>query len=155
MAHKNYSQLQKAIMKKAMNNIGDGLLDSVKDKMIPAIKETVYDVYSPIRYNRRMNNGGLGDRKNIVGTIENEKVNGFKYRIKNIALPFGNDAPQVYLAPLIVMGQMRALSQYPLTYYDGAENYEYGKPRDFITATKLKMRDSVLAVHLEKDMNGW
>lgn len=152
MAHANYSQLRNAILSKAKASMNKQVLSEVQDKMQVAVKQTVYDAYYPIRYERRKDNGGLSSRENMVGKIASSDNNGFKFSVTNTTMPSSNLEPQVYLAPLVIMGQRRAMGSYPLTYYTGAEKHPYGQPRDFITATKKLLSPQTLAQKLKQDM---
>ena len=55
------------------SQIANVLMNEVKnlvvEEMDRQIDLTVYSSYDPVMYKRRMENGGLGDQKNIVGTL--------------------------------------------------------------------------------------
>lgn len=72
MTFKNINNLLKHIEKQVQDTMTNEVADTVKDNMAEAIQTSVYDVYSPQYYNRRMNNGGLSDVHNLeVSEIQN------------------------------------------------------------------------------------
>lgn len=152
MAHKNVKELKKAILEKAKRGVSSQL-PTIQRKMQQSIKEVVYDAYSPIDYERRgFGNGGLGDANNIVGEFTTITDNGFEYKVQNVAMPSHWYEPQVYLAPLIILGQQGAVdSGYPLKYRYGSEFTPYGQSRDFISDTKEKL-DGEIVANLERYM---
>jgi hypothetical protein len=158
MAYKNFESLKKAILAKAQKGMHEKVLPIVKTKMSGAIEDVVYKSYEPVEYVRRRDRGekgGLDDVDNVIGKSTNITSNGFDYVIENITLPDTVGAPDVYLAPLIIMGQEKAIAYgYPLLYHDLAEYAPYGKPRDFITETIKRLGDGkMLSYILEDYMN--
>ena len=159
MAHKSFASLRKAILEKAKEGMEGYVLPRVQLFMKEAIQEEVYSVWKmpPRRYIRRherggsFGHGGLNDPKNIVGYIDSNK-NGFTFRVENETMPDTIGEPQEYLTPLIVLGQENAIGA--LRYRDGAELYPYGQPRDFISATKTKLRKYAPAYFLEDYFDG-
>jgi hypothetical protein len=151
MAHKNFESLKKAVLNKAKKVMTNDMMPIIEDLMQSAIEETVYDVYEPVSYKRRgFSNGGLGDRENIEGFVSKDTKDGFIFNVRNIAMPSRYDEPQVYLTPLIVLGQEGAMTYgYDLLYYEGSENKPYGKPRDFLRATVDKMYSSDFMYYFE------
>lgn len=142
-------------MKKAKQGMQKEVLPFSKIYMSRAIDDIVYSVWDmpPRTYIRRhergsgLNHGGLNDENNMIGTVVNEGRKSFGFSIENVTMPSSPDAPKEYLTPLIVLGQLGATGQ--LKYRDGAENYPYGKPRDFIGETARTMRnDKRLFVHI-------
>lgn len=72
MTFKNINPLLKHIEKQVQDTMTNEVADTVKDNMAEAVQTSVYDVYSPQYYNRRMNNGGLSDVHNMeVSEIQN------------------------------------------------------------------------------------
>ena len=72
MTFKNIKTLLKHIEKQVQDTMTNEVADAVKDNMAEAIQTSVYDVYSPQYYKRRMNNGGLSDTHNMeVSEIQN------------------------------------------------------------------------------------
>ncbi|OME53978.1 hypothetical protein BSK59_15465 [Paenibacillus odorifer] len=143
MANKNFDELRKAIMKKAKQGMKQEVLPFSKDYMSRAIDKIVYSVWQPperkyIRRHERGVSGGLNDENNMIGNIVRESKTGFGFSIENITMPNSPDAPQEYLAPLIVLGQVGAIGE--LKYREGAERYPYGKPRDFLTETANELK---------------
>lgn len=145
--------LIKAMQVKAKSSVKKEVLSTVKGKMQQAINRTVYSVYAPIRYERRgFGDGGLGSAGSITGEIQSESTDGFKFSIYNTAVASDKKQAQVYLAPLIIMGQEWARHNYALKYYSGSEHLAYGKPRDFLTETKNTLSLDDLGMKLKRDM---
>lgn len=156
MAHKNFDSLRKAILAKAKNSISKGALDYIKDEMTDAIESEVYDVYKrPYSYIRRRGNGGLLDRKNIIGKTLNDNKNGFNYEVSNNTKTNFSGRPKIYLTPLVVLGQKKSKSHgygSEYLYYPDSEDKAYGKPRDFIGMTKKNINKKEIVSRLEQDM---
>jgi hypothetical protein len=155
MAHKSFSSLKKSVLKKAKEGMDKKVLPIVEHKMIQSIKDVVYSVYpDPVEYVRRKEHGGLIDGNNIIGFVLRQNGVGFDYHIENITRPdnAGYSATD-YLAPLIVMGQMKAEGVgYPVLYHQFSELRPYGKPRDFYAETEKRINLDVLASFLEDYM---
>jgi hypothetical protein len=153
MAHKSFASLKRAVLAKAKKGMKENVLPIVRETMQASIQKEVYSVYDPVSYKRREYNGGLIADKNIVGFIS-DRSSGFDYQVGNITMPKSIDAPQSYLTPLIVMGQLEAIANgYPLLYHHGSELLAYGKQRDFISATINKLDKRSLSSSLERYMN--
>lgn len=72
MTFKNINPLLKHIEKQVQDTMTNEVADAVTKNMAEAVQTSVYDVYSPQYYNRRMNNGGLSDVHNMeVSEIQN------------------------------------------------------------------------------------
>lgn len=137
MAHKNFDSLRKAILEKAKQGMKSESLPLAKSHMSKAIEKEVYAVYTtpPRKYVRRHErgvSGGLNDKKNMIGNVINERKFGFNFSVENITMPNSPNAPEEYLTPLIVLGQ---LGDTKLKYHYGAETYPYGQPRNYISET--------------------
>lgn len=152
--YNNWNDLKKGILSKAEEGFQKRVFPMVRMQMQRSIKEVVYDAYEPKKYERRgFGDGGLGDAKNIVIHSKEHSGSGIVFSIANIASPSNKKAPDRYLSPLIIMGQEKALEySYGLYYVNGSENRPYGKPRDFIKATKEKMDNEYIAKELERYM---
>ena len=72
MICKNLKELEKELYKRINTALDTEVADTVKEVMIDHIIQDVYDVYDPTLYSRRMNDGGLMDRDNIISTIDGE-----------------------------------------------------------------------------------
>ncbi|MBP1559841.1 MAG: hypothetical protein J6C96_01165 [Oscillospiraceae bacterium] len=68
MTFKNLDSLFKHIQKQVQDTMVNEVADAVKDNMAEAVQTSVYDVYSPMYYKRRMQNGGLIDKDNMEVT---------------------------------------------------------------------------------------
>lgn len=149
MSHRNYDSLRKAVLEKAKESMKVHVLPYVQTKMQDAMQDKVYDVYDPSYYERRGISGGLKDRDNIEGTpIRRVDPNGFDYRVDNIAKTNFGAKPQVYLAPLIVMGQAKASMYYDSKYLYDSYTAPYAQERDFITETIDRLDKKDLAMRL-------
>ena len=106
----------------------------VVEEMDRQIDLTVYSSYDPVMYKRRMENGGLGDQKNIVGTL-----------VDNNTLRVKNETPS---SPSVVDGSAQNLDAIVV---HGAPNifnnrdYPWMHERDFVQATKEALADGSLA----------
>jgi hypothetical protein len=155
VSFKDIKSLKKAILKKAENGMHEKVLPIIKVDMIKAIYEEVY-FFEPIKYIRRHHRGGYGldDSRNMLGFLSESRNTGFDFKVVNITMPDTAGEPQVYLTPLIVLGQEGAKGiGYPLLYQDDIGSY--ARPRDFIGATIDKMHQgrNRLAGQLEDFMN--
>lgn len=155
MAHRSFDSLKKAVLEKAKEGMKKEVLPIVRSTMQKSIREDVYQAYEPIEYQRRYYDGGLIDERNIIGVVDNVRNDGFDFRVENITMPNSIGAPQVYLTPLIVMGQLKAQAVgYPLLYKEYAELHPYGQERDFVSATLNKLDKQTLAYFLEDYFEG-
>ena len=75
-------------LKKELRDITPAIAEEMKNIEQEVINEVVYDAYSPTYYERRYEDGGLSDKKNMEHDIE-ETANGFIISVKNITK--GND----------------------------------------------------------------
>lgn len=72
MTFKNINNLLKYIEKQVQDTMTNEVADAATKNMAKAVQTSVYDVYSPQYYKRRMNNGGLSDTHNMeVSEIQN------------------------------------------------------------------------------------
>ena len=69
----NFKELEALLLKKVTNAMKETLSPAVKQMESDNVDEFVYSAYTPEVYERRMNEGGLSDVRNMVDTIE---VNG-------------------------------------------------------------------------------
>ena len=111
----------------------------LKDKVAPVIKnieqdvtqEIVYDAYDPIMYERRMENGGLKDIRNMEERVT-KQGNSNLLEIENVTTVSDNsyDSSQgTYLDEII---------EYGLPAYDT----EYNQPRPFTQKTQERIDES-------------
>lgn len=69
MICKNLKELEKELYKRINTALDTEVADTVKEVMTDHIVSDVYDVYEPVAYQRRYNNGGLLDANNIISTM--------------------------------------------------------------------------------------
>ena len=70
-------------LKEELKDITPAIAEEMKNIEQEVINEVVYDAYSPTYYERRYEDGGLGDKENMKHDIE-ETANGFNITVKNI-----------------------------------------------------------------------
>ena len=75
-------------LKEELRDVAPAIAEEMKDIEQEVINEVVYNAYSPTYYERRYEDGGLSDKKNMEHDIE-ETANGFIISVKNITK--GND----------------------------------------------------------------
>ena len=75
-------------LKEELRDITPAIAEEMKNIEQEVINEVVYDAYSPTYYERRYEDGGLGDKENMEHDIE-ETANGFIISVKNTTK--GND----------------------------------------------------------------
>ena len=78
----NLKELEAELKKRIQNALVNEVNDVVQDVMQDHIISDVYDVYDPVMYTRRMNNGGLLDRDNIVSDLKGD----LRLSVKNVTL---------------------------------------------------------------------
>lgn len=163
MAVKNISALKKAILEKAQQGMKKEVLPVVQEQMQKSITEEVYNVYTPIEYERRRySRGGLGDKSVMKGYALNETSNGFKFMVQNEARAKNGSG---LIAPLIIKGDLWAVaknyivqhSYYPsydtmYFYHTGGRFVPYYQPRDFMSHTKANLDKNELANKLKNFM---
>ena len=80
MTFNNLNDLFKKIENDIQDTMRNEVADTVETNMAKAIQTSVYSVYSPEYYNRRMNNGGLSDTHNMKVTEIQNGVSGLSAR---------------------------------------------------------------------------
>ena len=75
-------------LKEELRDITPAIAEEMKNIEQEVINEVVYNAYSPTYYERRYEDGGLGDKEYMEHDIE-ETANGFIISVKNITK--GND----------------------------------------------------------------
>jgi hypothetical protein len=78
----NLKELEKELKKRINNALTNEVSNGVKDVMTDHIISDVYDKYDPIAYTRRLNDGGLLDRDNMLSDLKCDSV----LSVKNITL---------------------------------------------------------------------
>src|SRR5690606_37531924 len=99
-----------------------------------AVEEVVYAAYSPESYERREDNGGLSDPRNMQITEVFVEGNGVKLTFENLTK--GNDSLQgEYTADLIEYGEGFAGKHWNSV-------GEWSKPRKFAEETAIRLRSN-------------
>ena len=70
-------------LKEELRDVAPAIAEEMKNIEQEVINEVVYNAYSPTYYERRYEDGGLSDKKNMKHDIE-ETANGFNITVKNI-----------------------------------------------------------------------
>ncbi|MBP0983188.1 MAG: hypothetical protein J6A19_05620 [Oscillospiraceae bacterium] len=118
MTFDNLNDLFRHIEQQAQDVMRNEVADTAKECMSNAVQSDVYDVYDPVWYSRRRNNGGLSDKNNYTAS---EIPNGIE--ITNDT-PLDNGGMSPRLDDIICNG--------------------FGKqpfPRDFYTATETELME--------------
>lgn len=115
----------------------------IEDIMLDKIQRNVYDAYTPKTYERRYDNGGLYDRKNIQVTAM-PTGNGVDISITNNTIADGWDKGE-YLDSIIEFG----------TALEGDDSVpDYAKPRPFIEPTEEEINEkNVIQKILKENLN--
>ena len=134
-----------------LQDIADSLetikVSDIEDSMINAIHSVVYNAYAPTQYKRRYENGGLGDKRNIVGEPTINGLNEVELVIRNVAK--GSEQTSIEIDQIIVEG----------VGYTWTESGIYRRqpfPRDFYAETRLEVEKYLLQrVKEELNKRGW
>ena len=113
----------------------------IKDVNRRNVAREVYAVYSPTKFGRRADNGGLTDPDNISVT-STEKNSGVTLTISNNTKPTGFDdigRENDFLAPIVEYGT------------DGDKPWE--QPRPFMAATEKELKNGELIKHIIKEID--
>lgn len=119
-----FRHLEKQATKVLINDVAN----VAKEEMSQTIKEEVYKSYSPTEYERREDDGGLSDVRNMVAKPEGNN----EISIRNMTTGSGDDYSQL-IDQIIVYGQGYT--------WEESEIYKMQPfPRDFykMTAERLK-----------------
>lgn len=98
MNFNNLNDLFKHIEKNVQDALKDDVAEAVKETMADTIQQNVYNVYSPMIYTRRGEQGGLIDKRNMEATL-----NGDTLTVKDIA-PLDNGRTDYDLDEIIENG---------------------------------------------------
>ena len=143
----NLKELETELRKRIQNALTNEVNDVVKDVMQDHIISDVYDKYDPVMYARKMNNGGLLDRNNIVSDFKGA----LRLSVKNITLGdkyYGlhtyNKSGGYTSTPMISKNYNKPITEVIETGqgYD-VEGWEYdGVPRPFMRNSCEDLRDN-------------
>ncbi len=113
MTFKNLDSLLSHINKDIHDTLEHEVAETVKDHMSETIQQNVYNVYSPMAYQRRGDQGGFIDKRNMEATVNNNTLT-----VKDIA-PLDNHNTQYELDAIIEYGWGN--QPFPRPFYDGTE----------------------------------
>lgn len=134
--YKNFDELLAYLQKAVNDTLENEVADTVKQCMEQAIDVEVYSVYTPIKYDRRGDAGGLGDTGNINAAL-----------IEDGLLQVTNDTPLNNTYGINQSG--KTLTEIVVTgegyMYAFDPNAAYLDPRDFIGLTKRMLDEGKLA----------
>ena len=155
MADPQIQAFHKEIKDKFYNDLLETLQECKQyfiEKMQEAVQEAVYDAYTPTKYERRGEEGGLKDPKNFDLQIFFDRDGSIVVFMKNMTTGVGN---AFYIDEGIVTGK---------DFYDWERSYAYylaqqGKfQRDFYTLMEYTVQDDrQLQILIERGMKkrGW
>ena len=155
MADPQIQAFHKEIKDKFYNDLLETLQECKQyfiEKMQEAVQEAVYDAYTPTKYERRGEEGGLKDPKNFDLQIFFDRDGSIVVFMKNMTTGAGN---AFYIDEGIVTGK---------DFYDWERSYAYylaqqGKfQRDFYTLMEYNVKDDrQLQLLIERGMKkrGW
>ena len=139
MVCKNFDELEKVLKDKIENAMLTEVSDVVDEAILEHVQTDVYDVYNPVEYQRRYDNGGLGDRANLFTSIET-KGNTIEMQTDNLTKGnlYHRDGDKIrksrnakrFLANIVESGQGY---QHPFDYY--------GVPRPFMKNTVEQLQE--------------
>lgn len=117
----NWKQLEDYLNKKIASALKNELAKTAQEEMQIQIQETVYDVYEPVSYQRRMYDDGLIDPRNIEITMHSDDT----ISLENIAYDGDKNVPLI-----VESGN---------GYFDGAPDV-LTRGRKFTEATRESLR---------------
>ena len=136
---KNLNELRKHLQQKIDKTLISKVADTIREAEHKNIDETVYDAYDPHVYQRRGDNGGIGDMRNMKA----ELVEDGKLIVTNETKPNDNynhsmpsSAP---LAEVIEFGHGYNGYQYD---YPPSNETPCGQPRPFIKNTYEELKNT-------------
>lgn len=142
MAFKSFKDLEKAINKKIAKAMQNEVAEKVRDVQQSKIDSEVYDAYKPNTednepyvYERRRENEGLKDRKNMIATVS-ERDDGVSLSVDNIAKGKSNG---IEIAGLIEYGDNAGYGEYDYKYNRDGTAEQYLKERPFIEETRKSL----------------
>lgn len=140
---KNLKELEKHLNQKIKKAMENEVAEKVRDVQQQKIDKEVYAAYNivdgshqePYKYERRRDDGGLRDRRNMVATVT-ESNGKIELSVENVAE--GKDQINIDLAGLIEYGAGRyGYYQYPYNRDDTA--WQFMQPRPFIRETRNEL----------------
>jgi len=122
------------IAKAAVNDALKNEVAAVVRKAVrQSAQENVYDAYEPMAYERRGDNGGLSDEKNIVASPPVERKSSVGFTVENIAM-FNPNMTSRGSRPWQTTFRGRTLTQRIVDGWDSADagSPAYMQPRPFM-----------------------
>lgn len=127
---KDLKELEKLIKEKISKSLQTNVAQTARETIKDSIEDVVYAVYEPTMYERQKDDGGLTDDDNILTTMVNETT---------LSIESHRMDGDKNVSETIITGDG----------YDYEFPY-YGRPRDFVEATReelLDTRSHVAAMH--------
>jgi hypothetical protein len=140
-AFKNLKDLEKFLNQKIKKAMENEVAEKVRDIQQEKIDEEVYDVYNvvggshqePYVYERRCDQGGLRDRRNMVADVK-ESNNGVELSVENITK--AKDQSDINLVGLIEYGDDSQYGYYEYKTNRDGTSWQYRQPRPFLQETR-------------------
>jgi len=104
----------------------------VKSAQSDAVDKTVYDVYAPKMYDRRGENGGLGDERNMIASVSNGVLEVVNAARPNEKYPLDSATPHPAISSLGISLAEAVVRGVGYDFTGGP----YEQPRDFIGKTR-------------------
>ena len=139
--------LEARITAAASKALSDEVFPFVRDMMQENIEADVYGAYTPARYKRRYDNGGMIDPRNIQGMMSDD---GLSLTVQNVTPPNpANGTTNKDLPTVIELGDKGGYDYFP------SKQNDYAEPRPFTYDTFMevdKTRRNEIADILAKAM---
>jgi hypothetical protein len=132
----NFNQLFSILDSEMKEIVDNDVAEVVKEIQSQEVHDTVYDVYTPFRYERRSDYGGLSDTRNMFHTVA-DTMNGLQLTIRNNTT--GSYDNNFQIAGLIEYGHDMGYGSYDYDYNRENTEWKFMQPRPFISNTILRL----------------
>jgi len=141
----NFKLLEAYLLSQVQNAMDSTLAEGVKDLESKNVKEIVYGAYSPVTYDRDMDDGGLSDTENMYHEVKFDG-NSISLTVDNKTMSNSDYNPhnksQFEIAGLIEYGNDGGYGNYDYPFGNKDVNkYSYLRPRKFIERTYLQLEN--------------
>lgn len=127
---KNLDSLYNHLEKQIQSSLLDEVAEGVRDVMQVEIQDAVYSTYSPKKYERRYDKGGLLDKQNMEAFLDTKSNTLEVYNFTPFNNRYETNNTGYRLSELVEFGH-----NYNRLLYDYPSNGEYMKPRPFMKQT--------------------